>query len=194
MSHPAKRLISLAAIAALAIGACSASTTPAPSAGAPSVAAPSTGASTAPSTAGSAAASPTAACPAPPTGAITLQGAGATFPNPLYQVLVRDLHAKYTNIQIDYQAIGSGGGITQITQQTVDFGASDAAMKDEEIAALPPGTKILHFPTALGAVVVIYNLPGVAKLQLDCANIAGIFLGNDHQVERPDDRRATTRA
>ena len=85
---------------------------------------------------------------------------------------------KYANIQFNYQSIGSGGGVTQITQQTVDFGASDAALKDEEIAKLPAGTKILHVPTALGAVVVIYNLPGVDKLQLDSANIADIFLGN----------------
>jgi phosphate transport system substrate-binding protein len=85
---------------------------------------------------------------------------------------------KYANIQFNYQSIGSGGGVTQITQQTVDFGASDAALKDDEIAKLPAGTKILHVPTALGAVVVIYNLPGVDKLQLDSTNIADIFLGN----------------
>ena len=86
--------------------------------------------------------------------------------------------AKYANIQFNYQSIGSGGGVAQITQQTVDFGASDAALKDEEVAKLPAGTKILHVPTALGAVVVIYNLPGIDKLQLDSANIADIFLGN----------------
>ena len=116
-------------------------------------------------------------CPAPPTGPITLQGAGATFPNPLYQVWFEKYTEKYSNIQFNYQSIGSGGGVTQITQQTVDFGASDAALKDEEVAKLPAGTKILHVPTALGAVVVIYNLPGVDKLQLDSANIADIFLG-----------------
>jgi phosphate transport system substrate-binding protein len=83
----------------------------------------------------------------------------------------------YSNIQIDYQANGSGAGITAITQQTVDFGASDAAMKDTELAALPAGKKLFHLPTTLGAVVVIFNLPDVAKLQLDSANISDIFLG-----------------
>jgi phosphate transport system substrate-binding protein len=109
---------------------------------------------------------------------ITLQGAGATFPAPLYQVWFEKYSEAHPNVQFNYQAIGSGGGITQITQQTVDFGASDAPMKDEEIEALPAGFQMLHVPTALGAVVVIYSLPGVDKLQLDSANVADIFLGN----------------
>jgi phosphate transport system substrate-binding protein len=116
--------------------------------------------------------------PDPPSASLTLQGAGATFPTPLYQVWFEKYTEAHSNIQFNYQSIGSGGGITQITQQTVDFGASDAAMKDDEIAKLPAGTKILHVPTALGAVVVIYNLQGVDKLQLDSANVADIFLGN----------------
>ena len=70
-----------------------------------------------------------------------------------------------------------GGGIKAITDGTVDFGASDAPMKDEEIAALPADCKVLHIPTALGAVVVIYNLPGVASVNLDADNVAGIYLG-----------------
>ncbi len=120
--------------------------------------------------------------PVPPTGNITLTGAGATFPALLYQVWIEKFSTKYPNIQINYQAIGSGGGIKAITQQTVDFGASDAAMKDEEIAALPAGTKILHVPTALGAVVVIFNVKGkdgnaIKGLNLDADTIAGIFLG-----------------
>jgi len=80
-------------------------------------------------------------------------------------------------VRINYQSIGSGGGIRQFTEGTVDFGASDAAMKDDEIAKLPAGSKIVHIPTALGAVVVIYNLPGVTELNLDAANVSGIFLG-----------------
>jgi phosphate transport system substrate-binding protein len=108
---------------------------------------------------------------------VTLQGAGATFPAPLYMTWFQTYSGTYPNIQIDYQANGSGAGITAITQQTVDFGASDAAMKDSEIAALPAGKTLFHFPTALGAVVVIYNLADVPKLQLDSANIADIFLG-----------------
>ena len=127
----------------------------------------------APSTAPSA-----ATAPAPPTANVTLQGAGATFPAPLYQVWFEQYTGKYGNIQFNYQANGSGAGIKAITEQTVDFGASDAAMKDSEIAALPAGTKLVHVPTALGAVVVIFNVPGVDKLQLDSQNVADIFLGN----------------
>lgn len=116
--------------------------------------------------------------PTVPTGDITLTGAGATFPAPLYQVWFEDFGAAYPNIKVDYQAIGSGGGIKNITAQTVDFGASDAAMKDSEIAALPAGTKILHIPTALGAVVIIFNVPGLTDLKLDGPTTADIFLGN----------------
>jgi phosphate transport system substrate-binding protein len=142
------------------------------------------GATTAPSTAAGtevpASAGPTT--PQVPSGNVALSGAGATFPALLYQVWVEKFSEAYANVTIDYQAIGSGGGIKAITQQTVDFGASDAAMKDQEIAALPGGAKILHVPTALGAVVVIFNLAGadgakISKLNLDGATIAGIFLG-----------------
>ena len=101
--------------------------------------------------------------PQPPSATVTLQGAGATFPNPLYQVWFEKYTEAHANILFNYQSIGSGGGVTQITQQTVDFGASDASLKDEEVAKLPAGTKILHVPTALGAVVVIFNLPGVTS-------------------------------
>ena len=106
-----------------------------------------------------------ATAPTVPTADVQLQGAGATFPAPLYTTWFETYNGKNSNIKIDYQAIGSGGGIKGITEQTVDFGASDAAMKDDEIAKLPPGTKIVHVPTALGAVVVIYNLPGVNERQ-----------------------------
>ena len=152
----------------LMLGACtSAGTT------APSQPAATTGGTTGPSAATN---------PVPPTGNITLTGAGATFPGLLYQVWIEKFNAVYPNVQINYQAIGSGGGIKAITQQTVDFGASDAAMKDSEIAALPAGTRILHIPTALGAVVLIYNIKGkdgnaIKGLQLDSDNVAGIFLG-----------------
>jgi phosphate transport system substrate-binding protein len=168
-----KRLGALALAAAIAVGACTSSgaTPSATTSAAASQAAPSTSTgSEAPSTAA-------AAAPVPATASITLQGAGATFPTPLYSKWFEDYSAKYANVKIDYQSIGSGGGIKGITQQTVDFGASDAAMKDEEIAALPAGTKVLHVPTALGAVVVIFNLQGVTDLNLDADNVAGIFLG-----------------
>ena len=143
-------------------------------------------ATTAPST-GGAASQPAGSAgggePQVPTATVSLSGAGATFPALLYQVWIEKFNEAHSNITIDYQGIGSGGGIKAITQQTVDFGASDAAMKDEEIAALPAGTKILHVPTALGAVVVIFNLLGadgttaIKKLNLDGATIANIFLG-----------------
>jgi phosphate transport system substrate-binding protein len=166
-----KRIGALAFAAAIAFGACTNSGGSSAPTTAASQAAPSTAAgSTAPS--GS-----TTTAPVPATANVTLQGAGATFPTPLYSKWFEDYSAKYANIKIDYQSIGSGGGIKGITEQTVDFGATDAAMKDEEIAALPAGTKVLHVPTALGAVVVIFNLQGVADLNLDADNIAGIFLG-----------------
>jgi phosphate transport system substrate-binding protein len=136
-------------------------------------------------------ASPTASGPAatgasgplPPTGNVTLTGAGATFPALLYQVWIEKFSTAYPNVQINYQSIGSGGGIKAITEQTVDFGASDAAMKDEEIAKLPSGTKILHIPTALGAVVVTFNVKAsdgsaLDGLQLDADNVANIFLAH----------------
>jgi phosphate transport system substrate-binding protein len=176
---PARRLGALALLAIIALSACSsggastapsaaATTTPTTAASAPAGSAPAASDSAEPSS---------ATGPTPPTANVTLQGAGATFPAPLYMTWFQDYNTAYPNIQIDYQANGSGAGITAITQQTVDFGASDAPMKDTEIAALPAGKKLFHFPTALGAVVVIFNLPDVQKLQLDSANIAGIFLG-----------------
>jgi phosphate transport system substrate-binding protein len=170
-----RRLGALALLAAMALSACS---------GSGASTAPSSDATNAPTTAAtsgaSAGASPSSAAaagPSVPSGSVTLQGAGATFPAPLYMAWFQTYSDTYSNIQIDYQANGSGAGITAITQQTVDFGASDAPMKDTEIAALPAGKKLFHFPTALGAVVAIYNLPNVPKLQLDAATLAGIYLG-----------------
>ena len=174
MSHLAKRLAALAAMTALVVGACGSAATPSPSAA--SAAPPSGSSAASPSSAGSPSAA-TAACPVPPTASLTLTGAGATFPAPLYNVWFEKYTEKYANIQFNYQSNGSGGGVTQITQQTVDFGASDAALKDAEIAALPAGTKILHVPTALGAVVVIFNLPGRGQAPARQPNIADIFLG-----------------
>ena len=86
-----------------------------------------------------------------------LTGAGATFPYPLYSKWF-DAYATKTGVKINYQSIGSGGGIRQLSEQTVDFGATDAPMSDAELAKAKGGP-VLHIPTALGAVVVIYNLP-----------------------------------
>ena len=107
---------------------------------------------------------------------VTLTGAGATFPNPIYTKWF-DAYYKQTGIRINYQSIGSGGGIRQFTEGTVDFGASDAPMTDEQMAAVKGN--VLHVPTVLGAVVATYNLPAVAKapLHLDGATLADIFLG-----------------
>lgn len=142
-----------------------------------------TGTTTAPASATSstapapAASSDPAALPTPPSASVKLQGAGATFPAPLYQQWFDTYTGLYPNVQFDYTANGSGAGIKAITEGTVDFGTSDAAMKDTEVAALPAGVKVLHVPTALGAVVIIYNLPGVTDLKLDAATVAGMYLG-----------------
>jgi phosphate transport system substrate-binding protein len=114
-----------------------------------------------------------------------LTGAGATFPYPLYSKWFSDYAAK-TGVKINYQSIGSGGGIRQLSEQTVDFGATDAPMSDAELAKAKGGA-VLHIPTVLGAVVVTYNVPGLAQpLRLDGATVAGIFLG---QITRWNDAR-----
>src|SRR5258707_1154344 len=107
---------------------------------------------------------------------VRLQGAGATFPNPLYQKWVSEYGKLHPNIKIDYQSVGSGAGIKQIKERTIDFGASDSPMKDEDLKAAPG--EILHVPTVLGAVVITYNLSGVAAaLRFSPEVIADIFLG-----------------
>src|SRR5437588_470346 len=109
-------------------------------------------------------------------GEIRLQGAGATFPNPLYQKWLSEYGKQNPNIKIDYQSIGSGGGIKQIQARTVDFGASDAPMTDAELKASP--AELIHIPTVLGAVVITYNLQGIAKpLHFSPDVVADIFLG-----------------
>jgi phosphate transport system substrate-binding protein len=111
-----------------------------------------------------------------PVAAQGLTGAGATFPNPIYTKWF-DAYHKKTGVQINYQSIGSGGGIRQFTEGTVDFGASDGPMNESQIAAV--NGNVLHIPTVLGAVVVTYNLPalGDAKLKLDGNALVDIFMG-----------------
>jgi phosphate transport system substrate-binding protein len=107
---------------------------------------------------------------------VRLQGAGATFPNPIYQKWFSEYNKAHPNLRFDYQSIGSGGGIRQITERTVDFGGSDAPMKDEDLKAVKG--EILHVPTVLGADVITYNLAGIStELKLSPEAIAGIFLG-----------------
>jgi phosphate transport system substrate-binding protein len=113
----------------------------------------------------------------------SITGAGATFPFPLYTKWIDEFTRGKADLKINYQSIGSGGGIRQITERTVDFGASDAPMTDEQLAKAPG---IVHIPTCLGAVVLIYNLEGVPSgLKLTSEATAGIFLGTIKQWDDP---------
>ena len=113
---------------------------------------------------------------APPADQVLINGAGATFPYPIYSKWFNEYHRKFPQIQINYQSIGSGGGIRQVTEGTVDFGATDGPMTDEQLKQAR--TKILHFPTVLGAVVPAYNVPGVTQeIDFTPEALAGIFLG-----------------
>jgi phosphate transport system substrate-binding protein len=108
--------------------------------------------------------------------ATLINGAGASFPYPLYSKWFSEYAKVDTSVQFNYQSIGSGGGIKQILAETVDFGASDKFLSDKELAAAPG--KLLHIPTVMGAVVVTYNLPGFDKdMKLTAENLADIFLG-----------------
>mgnify|MGYP003471230676 FL=1 len=126
-----------------------------------------------------------AAVMAAPAGAQSLTGAGATFPNPIYTKWF-DAYNKATKVQINYQSIGSGGGIRQFTEGTVDFGATDGPMSVAQMEAVQ--NNVLHIPTVIGAVVLTYNLPslGATQLQLDGATIADIFLG---RITKWNDKR-----
>jgi len=105
-----------------------------------------------------------------------INGAGATFPFPIYSKWFDEYHKLHSNVEINYQSIGSGGGIRQVTNQTVFFGATDGPMTNDQVQAAPG--KILHFPTVLGAVVPVYNIPNVrTELKFSGAVLADIFLG-----------------
>jgi phosphate transport system substrate-binding protein len=106
----------------------------------------------------------------------TLNGAGATFPYPIYSKWFSEYHKAHSDVQVNYQSIGSGGGIRQVLAGTVDFGASDGPMTDEQLGQAK--VKILHVPTVLGAVVPAYNIPGVTgEVKFTAEALAGIFLG-----------------
>ena len=107
----------------------------------------------------------------------TINAAGATFPAPIYQKWFEEYRKLHPDVQINYQSVGSGAGIRQLTEGTVVFGASDVPMTDEQLAKFTKA-KILHFPTVLGAVVPVYNIEGVtAQLKFTGDTLAGIFLG-----------------
>jgi phosphate transport system substrate-binding protein len=113
---------------------------------------------------------------AAPAWAQNINAAGATFPYPIYSKWFDEYHKAHPTVQINYQSIGSGGGIRQLLDKTVDFGASDGPMTDDQLKQA--GFKILHFPTVLGAAVPSYNLPGVtAELKFTPEALAGIYLG-----------------
>jgi phosphate transport system substrate-binding protein len=113
-------------------------------------------------------------------GQTTLNGAGATFPYPIYSKWFSEYHKVHSDVQINYQSIGSGGGIRQVTEATVEFGASDMPMTDDQIkeAQTKLKTKVLNIPTVLGAVVPVYNIPGVSgEIKFTPDVLAEIFLG-----------------
>jgi phosphate transport system substrate-binding protein len=115
-----------------------------------------------------------------------INGAGATFPYPIYSKWFDEYAKVDPSVRFNYQSIGSGGGQKQIMAQTVDFGASDGPMSDENLSKAPG--KILHIPTVAGAVVMSYNLPGSPKLKLDGDTIAGMYLG---QIKKWNDPKLT---
>lgn len=127
-------------------------------------------------------------------GTLSITGAGATFPYPMYSKWFDEYHKKNPNVEINYQSIGSGGGIKQVTEGTVDFGATDGPMNDDQLKTFQDkhGSSVLHFPTVLGAVVPTYNIPGVtASLNFTPQALAGIYLGkvtkwNDPLITGPN--------
>ncbi len=123
------------------------------------------------------------------TAAVLINGAGATFPYPMYSKWFNEYNKLHPDVQINYQSLGSGAGIQQVSEGTVDFGASDGPMNDEQIKAFQTkrGTGILHFPTVLGADVPTYNVPGItAELNFTPEALAGIFLGKITKWNDPE--------
>lgn len=108
-------------------------------------------------------------------GAVTLQGAGASFPAPLYSKWFKAYSAAHQNVLVDYQSVGSGSGVKSFMDHTVDFGASDAAMKPEDMAKVAEGVQL--FPMTAGSIVLAYNVPGLDELKLSRAAYVGIFSG-----------------
>ncbi|PIU00394.1 MAG: phosphate ABC transporter substrate-binding protein PstS [Bdellovibrionales bacterium CG10_big_fil_rev_8_21_14_0_10_45_34] len=105
-----------------------------------------------------------------------INGAGATFPYPLYSKWISEFTAKNTDVRLNYQSMGSGTGISKLIDQTIDFGASDAPMTEEQLKSAP--REVIHVPTVLGAVALTFNVPGVRELKLSPDVLAAIYLGN----------------
>jgi phosphate transport system substrate-binding protein len=137
---------------------------------------------------------PSAAPAPPPADPVLINGAGATFPYPIYSKWFDEYHKAHPDIQFNYQSVGSGAGIRQVMEKTVDFGASDGPMTDDQLnqAKQKLGCEVLHFPTVLGADVPTYNIPGVtAALNFTPEALAGIYLGkitkwNDPAIAGPN--------
>jgi phosphate transport system substrate-binding protein len=128
-------------------------------------------------------------------GALTINAAGATFPYPIYSKWFDVYHTQHSNIQINYQSIGSGGGIRQLTAGTVDFGASDMPMNDDQIKEYQSknGCGILHFPTVIGAVVPTYNVPKVSTdLKFTQKALVGIYMGTITKWNDPEIAKANS--
>jgi phosphate transport system substrate-binding protein len=118
-----------------------------------------------------------------------LNAAGATFPAPIYQKWFEAYHAKDAKVQVNYQALGSGAGIAQLTAGTVDFGASDVPMTDDQLSKVK--VKVFHFPTVIGAVVPTYNVPGVTgDLNFTQKALAGIYMGTITKWNDPEIAKA----
>jgi phosphate transport system substrate-binding protein len=122
-------------------------------------------------------------------GSGALTGAGATFPGPFYSKAFFDYTAKYSNVTVNYQAVGSGAGIQQFIKNTVDFGASDVPMGAADITSAGGADSLTQIPTTLGVISIAYNLAGVDKLQLDADTLSGIFLG---KIKKWNDPALTT--
>src|SRR5262245_58812741 len=105
---------------------------------------------------------------------LLITGAGATFPFPLYSKWFSEYNKAHPDLKFNYQSIGSGGGIKQITEGTVDFGATDAPMTEEELSKAPG---VVHIPTVMGAVVIIHNVAGLTELKLSPETLSAIYLG-----------------
>jgi phosphate transport system substrate-binding protein len=132
---------------------------------------------------------PSAGSPTPARGkTVTINGAGATFPNPIYSKWFSDYNKLHPEVEVNYQSIGSGGGIKQLSAQTVFFGASDMPMTDEQLKSAPG--PVLHFPTVLGAVVPAYNVPNAPNLKFSGPLLANIFLGTVKKWNDPAIARA----
>jgi phosphate transport system substrate-binding protein len=125
--------------------------------------------------------------------ALSITGAGATFPYPMYSKWFSDYHKMHDDVEINYQSIGSGGGIKQVTEGTVDFGATDGPMNDTQLAEFKTkrACDVLHFPTVMGADVPTYNIPGVTgELNFTPDALAGIFLGKITKWNDPEIAKA----